>query len=391
MWQTRFQRELHALEEAGLRRSLEPNLAAQGPVIRVGSETLVNFCSNDYLGLAAHPKIREALCEGARLYGVGSGAAALLSGHGSVHAELADDLARATGRDRALIFSSGYLANLGLFSGLVARSDTVVSDTLNHASLIDGVRLSRAENRRFSHADVNAVDAVLKDTAHSPQWLVTDGLFSMDGDLAPLPQLAQIAQRYRAILICDDAHGFGVVGHGRGTAAHFGLSMEEIPLLVVTFGKALGTSGAAILGPSLLIEMLLQRARTFIFDTAPSPALMHATRVALAMTLADEEGLRARLFSNIELFKAWRESAGLPVPAVDTPIQPLWVGDEQRALSIAAKLREAGFYVRAIRPPTVPPGTARLRVCLSAAHDVEQIEALVAALHPHRASFVRHG
>lgn len=391
MWQTRFQQQLRALEEAGLRRSLEANAATQGTSIQVGHETLLNFCSNDYLGLAAHPKICEALHEGATRYGVGSGAAALLSGHSVVHAELAEALAHATGRERALIFSSGYLANLGLFSGLVARTDTVISDSLNHASLIDGVRLSRAENRRYPHADMDAAAAVLEDTAHSPQWVVSDGLFSMDGDLAPLPQLATLALRHEAMLVCDDAHGFGVLGDGRGTVAHFGLNMKDVPLLVVTFGKALGTSGAAIAGPALLIEMLLQRARTFVFDTAPSPALMHATRVALAMTMNDEEGLRARLLANVKRFKAWRQSAGLPVPVADTPIQPLWVGDEQRALSIAATLRAAGFYVRAIRPPTVPPGTARLRVCLSAAHKAEQIDALTDALQAHRDSFVHHG
>ena len=390
MWQARFQRELHALEEAGLRRNLEANAVAQGPSIRVGNASLLNFCSNDYLGLAAHPRICEALHEGAKRYGVGSGAAALLSGHSAVHAELAEDLALATGRERALIFSSGYLANLGLFSGLVARTDTVISDSLNHASLIDGIRLSRAENRRYPHADVDAAATVLRETAESPQWLVSDGLFSMDGDLAPLPELVRLAHEHQAILICDDAHGFGVVGDGRGTVAHHGLDAKDIPLLVVTFGKALGTSGAAILGPSLLIEMLLQRARTFIFDTAPSPALMYATRLALAMTMADEDGIRSRLLTNIRLFKAWRESVGLPVISVDTPIQPLWVGDDQRALSIAAKLREAGFYVRAIRPPTVPPGTARLRVCLSAAHEPTQIEALTDALQLHRTGFLHH-
>jgi 8-amino-7-oxononanoate synthase len=391
VWQARFQQELHALEEAGLRRSLEANAAPQGTTIRVGSESLLNFCSNDYLGLAAHPRIGEALHEGALRYGVGSGAAALLSGHSAAHAMLAEELARATGRERALIFSSGYLANLGIFSGLVARTDTVISDSLNHASLIDGVRLSRADNRRYPHADMAAATAVLKDTAESPQWLVSDGLFSMDGDLAPLPQLAELAHRHQAILVCDDAHGFGVVGDGRGTLAHYKLDMNNVPLLVVTFGKALGTSGAAVIGPSLLIEMLLQRARTFIFDTAPSPALMHATRVALTMTLGDEEGIRSRLSANIRLFKAWRKSAGLPVPVADTPIQPLWVGDEQRALFIAAKLRAAGFYVRAIRPPTVPAGTARLRVCLSAAHEPAQIEALTDALQVHRTSFLPYG
>ena len=387
MWQTRFQHRLTALEQAGLRRTLEPHAGAQGTMLSIAGERLINFCSNDYLGLASHPCVIEALHEGATRFGVGSGAAALLSGHSAAHEALAEALATATGHESAVVFSSGYLANLGIFSALVEREDRVISDELNHASLIDGVRLSRATNLRYRHAEIAHVTDILASNSDTPQWVVTDGLFSMDGDVAPLPALAAAAQAHRAMLVCDDAHGFGVLGNGRGTVAHFGLSAQAVPLLVVTFGKALGTQGAAVVGPAMLTDLLVQRARTFVFDTAPSPALMHATRRALAMALTDEEGVRTRLHANIARFKSWRQSHGLPVPRVDSPIQPLLIGDDRHALEVAAALRRAGFYVRAIRPPTVPPGTARLRVCLSASHTTAQIDALIDALTPHLGCF----
>lgn len=378
-----FVERLQQIRRAGGTRSLEPHAGRQGPVIRIAGESLLNFCSNDYLGLAGHPALIEALAEGARRHGVGSGAAALLSGYSDAHEELARELAICTGYERALIFSSGYLANLGLLAGLVERGDRVLSDTLNHASLIDGVRLARAQNPRYLHADVDHLACLLATSHPQRTWVVTDGLFSMDGDLAPLRDISAIAARHEAILVCDDAHGFGTLGQGRGTLAELGLGQAEVPLLVVTFGKALGTAGAAVLGPSVLIENLLQQARTFIFDTAASPALMHATRVALGLALAPHSP-RLKLQENIRYFRACLEQAGLPLPAGSSAIQPLLVGEGAQALRLAAALRARGLYVRAIRPPTVPQGTARLRICLSAAHEASQIERLVEALVAHR-------
>lgn len=384
----RFEHQLDLIAREQRWRTLEPHGGPQGPLIRIGNEELLNFCSNDYLGLANHPRVIDGLAEGARLHGVGSGAAALLSGYSKAHEILAQALAACTGRDRALIFSSGYLANLGIFSGLVGREDRVISDELNHASLIDGVRLSRAENRRYRHGDIEALSALLAQEHPGQTWVVTDGLFSMDGDVAPLKEIALLAARHNAGLICDDAHGFGVLGQGGGTLDALGLSQNEVPLLVVTFGKALGTSGAAVLGPHLLIENLLQRARTFIFDTAPSPALMHATSCALKLLLGPESP-RPKLLENIRHFKRCLAEADLPQPEVNTPIQPMLVGEGKHALQVAAGLRSQGLYVRAIRPPTVPPGTARLRICLSAAHEKAQIERLVEGLVTHRTAF-RH-
>ncbi|MBM4226550.1 MAG: 8-amino-7-oxononanoate synthase [Gammaproteobacteria bacterium] len=383
----RFERQLDLVAREQRWRTLEANRGPQGPLIRIGDEALLNFCSNDYLGLANHPRLVEALAEGAQRYGVGSGAAALLSGHGEAHEAMAHDLAASTGRDRALIFSSGYLANLGIFSGLVGREDRVISDELNHASLIDGVRLSRAENLRYRHADTGSLEASLAQDHPGQTWVVTDGLFSMDGDLAPLMQISALADRHGAGLICDDAHGFGVLGEGAGTLAELRLGQKDVPLLVVTFGKALGTAGAAVIGPHLLIENLLQRARTFIFDTAPSPALMHAARTALHLLMGPESP-RPKLMANICHFKQCLMQVGLPQAPGDTPIQPMLVGDGERALEVAAGLRKRGLYVRAIRPPTVPAGTARLRVCLSAAHDTSQIEQLVEGLNAHHSAFL---
>lgn len=382
----RFERQLDLVAHEQRWRTLEANRGPQGPLIRIGEETLLNFCSNDYLGFANHPRLVEALAEGARRYGVGSGASALLSGHGEAHEALCHDLAAATGRARALIFSSGYLANLGIFSGLVAREDRIISDELNHASLIDGVRLARATNLRYPHANTADLSALLAQPHPAQTWIVTDGLFSMDGDLAPLGRIAALASQHGAGLICDDAHGFGVLGDGAGTLAALGLDQEAVPLLVVTFGKALGTAGAAVLGPHVLIENLLQRARTFIFDTAPSPALMHATRTALHLLLGPESP-RPKLMANIRYFKQCLAQVGLPQTQGDSPIQPMLVGDAERALEVAAGLRQRGLYVRAIRPPTVPASTARLRICLSAAHDSAQIDQLVEALSAHRTAF----
>jgi 8-amino-7-oxononanoate synthase len=375
-----FAARLAALSGAGRLRTLEALHGAQGPEIDLGGEALVNFCSNDYLGLANHPRVRDAMKAGIERYGAGSGASALLSGRSIAHVELEAALAAAVGRERALLFSSGYLANLGVLAALVGRHDRVFHDRLNHASLIDGVKLSGAVHHRYPHADAPALAAVLGTApATAVKWVVTDGVFSMDGDVAPLAALAAVCKDAGATLVCDDAHGFGVLGAGRGTVAHCGLGAADVPLIVVTFGKALGTAGAAIAGPAEIIEYLVQSARTFIYDTAPPPALAAATHEALTLALEDAS-LRKRLASNVEHFRAGLRARGLPDSTSTTPIQPVMLGSDHRALAAASSLRARGLYVRAVRPPTVPEGTARLRICLSAAHDTAQIDFLLDGL-----------
>jgi len=340
---------------------------------------LVNFAANDYLGLAGEPRVAEALAGGARRWGAGAGAAHLLSGHTSAHEEFEEALADFLGREAALLFSTGYMANLGAVGALVDRHGSVVEDKLNHASLIDAAILSRARLLRYGHADVRAAEGRLKQ-ATGTSLLVTDGVFSMDGDLAPLPELAALAADHDAALMVDDAHGFGVLGAGgRGSPEHCGLEPGSVPVHVVTLGKALGVFGAAVAGDRALIETLVQRARPWIYTTALPPALAEALTAALHM--AREEGWRReRVHGHVARFRAACRDAGLELMESRTPIQPVRVGESERALAVSARLRKRGFYVPAIRPPTVPKGSARLRITLSAAHQAEQIDALVSAL-----------
>ncbi len=360
-------------------RTLEVRDAAVGPTMAIGGSPLVNFCSNDYLGLANSPVVRAAAIAAVERYGVGAGAAALLSGWTSAHHELAAGIADYLQRDRALLFSSGYLANLGLLAALAGRHDEIFHDRLNHASLIDGVKLSGARSTRYRHADVADLEGRLEAAQGTRRLVVTDGVFSMDGDCAPLRDIARLASAYDALLVCDDAHGFGVLGDGRGLPAALGLTQREVPLLVVTFGKSLGTAGAAVVGRADLIDCLQQNARTFIYDTATPPAMAAATSAALGL-LRQDGSLLARLNANIACFHAGLRRIGIAVPASLTPIQPVVLGDDARTLAAAQSLRDDGYYVRAIRPPTVPEGTSRLRICLSAAHTEAQIDGLVGAL-----------
>jgi 8-amino-7-oxononanoate synthase len=350
-----------------------------GPAISIAGTPLANFCSNDYLGLADSPPLRAAAAAAIGRYGVGAGAAALLSGWTVAHQRLAEELADFLARDRVLLFSSGYLANLGTLAALAGRHDEILHDRLNHASLIDGVRLSGAKSTRYRHSDPVDLARRLAAPASGRRVVVTDGVFSMDGDCAPLRELVRVVSDSDALLLCDDAHGFGVLGGGRGLPAELGVTQRELPLLVVTFGKALGTAGAAVAGPADLIEHLQQHARPFIYDTALPPALADATRAALALIRADRAPID-RLQSNIARFRAALARLGIALPDSRTPIQPIVLGDDARTLAAAQALRARGYYVRAIRPPTVPEGTSRLRVCLSAAHTEAQIDGLVAAL-----------
>jgi len=363
-----------------LYRSRRTVSGSQGPVLLVDGQPLLNFCSNDYLGLAAHPAITEALQQAAATDGVGSGASHLICGHSDAHHALEQELAAFTNRPRALLFSTGYMANIGVISALLGRNDTIYQDRLNHASLVDGGLLSRARSQRFRHADVAALAQQLQAHGSGRALVVTDGLFSMDGDLAPLPAMADLCRQQGAWLMVDDAHGLGVLGEqGGGSVAHFGLDMEQVPILIGTLGKAFGTFGAFVAGPEELIETLIQQARSYIFTTAMPAAVAAATRVSLQI-VQRERWRRERLHELVQRFRAGVDTLGLPLMPSDTPIQPILAGSAARAQAWSQTLLEQGLLVSAIRPPTVAEGSARLRVTLSAGHSDAQLQQLLEAL-----------
>ncbi|HEY5558718.1 MAG TPA: 8-amino-7-oxononanoate synthase [Steroidobacteraceae bacterium] len=340
----------------------------------------VDFCSNDYLGLASHPQVVEAFIAAARLHGVGARASHLISGHQSEHEALEQELAAWTGRERAILFSTGYMANLGLVAALASRESAVYGDRLNHASLIDGGRLSRAALHHYPHGDVAALEAQLASQESGRALVLTDGVFSMDGDLAPLPALARACARHGAFLAVDDAHGLGVTGEtGRGSLEHFGLSAAQVPALVGTLGKAFGSFGAFVAGSTDLVETLVQRARTYIYTTALPPAVAAATRAALAVSI-DESWRRERVLALTRRFRELARAAGLPLADSETPIQPILLGSAGAAMQASRALLDQGLFVAAIRPPTVPAGTSRLRITLSAAHRDSDVERLITSL-----------
>ena len=351
----------------------------QGPQVMVDGTPLLAFCSNDYLGLANHPEVIDAWRAGAERWGVGGGASHLVIGHSSPHHELELALAQFTGRPRALLFTTGYLANLGALTALVGQGDSVLQDRLNHASLLDGGLLSGARFSRYLHNDADSLGKRL-DKATGNALVVTDGVFSMDGDIADLPALAAQAQARGAWLMVDDAHGFGTLGrHGGGVVEHFGLDMGQVPVLVGTLGKAFGTAGAFVAGSEELIECLIQFARPYIYTTSQPPALACATLRSLQL-LRDEHWRREHLAALIRQFRQGAEQIGLHLMDSFTPIQPILIGDAARAMRLSAMLRERGLMVTAIRPPTVPAGSARLRVTLTAAHSAAQVQLLLNAL-----------
>ena len=356
---------------------------SHGTEVVIDGRKLSAFCTNDYLGLANHPHVVAAFHSAADRCGVGSGAAQLISGYNVEHRHLEEELAAFTGRERVLLFSSGYLANLGVISALAGRHDIVLEDRLNHASLIDGARLSQAKLLRYHHNDAAALSQRLSHISGKFVLVATDGVFSMDGDLADLPALAAAARTADALLMVDDAHGLGVLGtHGRGSLDHMQLTQADAPLLIGTFGKALGTFGAFVAGPEQLIETLIQSARSFIYTTALPPAIACATRASLRL-LQDEDWRREKLTCLISQFRRGASELGYTLSTSVTPIQPVIIGDASRAMRLSASLREAGFYIPAIRPPTVPEGTARLRITFSANHCDTDIERLLTALDEH--------
>ncbi|MEK1952070.1 8-amino-7-oxononanoate synthase [Pseudomonas sp. YNh] len=351
----------------------------QGPEVVVDGQRLLAFCSNDYLGLANHPKVIAAWQAGAERWGVGGGASHLVVGHSTPHHQVEEALAELTGRPRALLFSTGYMANLGAITALVGQGDTVLQDRLNHASLLDGGLLSGARFNRYLHNDAASLASRL-DKAVGNTLVVTDGVFSMDGDLADLPALADVARARGAWLMVDDAHGLGTLGaQGGGIVEHFGLSVDDVPVLIGTLGKACGTAGAFVAGSEELIEALVQFARPYIYTTSQPPALACATLKSLEL-LRHETWRREHLAALIRQFREGAQQIGLALMDSPTPIQPIMIGDSAQALRLSRMLRERGLLVTAIRPPTVPAGGARLRVTLSAAHSEAQVQLLLNAL-----------
>ena len=371
--------DLARLDTQALRRRRRVLDSPQSARVTVDGRAYVAFCSNDYLGLAASPELARAACEGVAQYGVGAGASHLVLGHSTAHERLEAALAAFTRTPRALLFSTGYMANLGAVTALVGRDDAVFADRLNHASLNDAVQLSRAAFRRYAHADLAALERLLAASTARRKLIVSDAVFSMDGDIAPVPQLLQLAQRHDAWLFLDDAHGFGVLGDdGRGTLAHFDVRSPRI-VYMATLGKAAGVAGAFVAGDETVIETLLQRARTYVYTTAAPPMLAHALLQSLHV-IAHESWRRDRLNALIALTR--HRLAGLRwrlMPST-TAIQPLLVGENADAVRLADGLAQRGLLVPAIRPPTVAPGTARLRISLTAAHSDEDVEQLAAAL-----------
>jgi len=379
----RLKTELAAIAADGLTRRRRVLAAPCGPHAVVDGRPMLAFTSNDYLGLAAHPEIAEAMAEGARRWGAGSGASHLVSGHLAPHQELEERLAAFTGFPRTLTFSTGYLANLAVVPTLAGRGSAVFADKLNHASLIDAVQLAKAqgaESHRYPHNDLATLERQLAASEAAEKIIVTDAVFSMDGDLTPLPELFELAERFDAWLVVDDAHGFGVLGrHGRGALDHCGIPAHPRILLMGTLGKAAGVSGAFVAGSDIAIEYLIQRARTYIFTTAAPPAVACALLKSLDIIAAGDDR-RAHLTALIRQLQDGL--AGLPWQLLPSPtaIQPLVVGGNEDALRLSQALAERGLWVPAIRPPTVPKGTARLRISLSAAHREADVDQLIGAL-----------
>ena len=374
-----FEPDIDALHEQGLFRRRRVVESACKPEVTVDGKPVLAFCSNDYLGLAAEPVIAEALAAAARQYGVGSGASHLISGHHSLHEALESRLAEFTGLERALSFSTGYMANFALITALAGRGDAVFSDALNHASLIDACRLSGAEIHRHLHCDVESLAHNLARSTARRKLVVTDAVFSMDGDIAPLPEYLALCERHDAMLVVDDAHGFGVLGaNGRGTLSRLEVSSPRIAYMA-TLGKAAGVAGAFAAGSAGMIEWLLQKGRTYIFTTAAPPLLAAAALKALEL-IEHGDHLRSHLQKLVARLRAGLRFARWSLLESETAVQPLVIGGNSATVRVADALLEEGVWVPPIRPPTVPAGAARLRISLSAAHTEAHVDRLIEAL-----------
>lgn len=370
---------LKQLTEQNLYRKRRVIGSPQGVFLDVDGKRILNFCSNDYLGLANHPDVVSAFKLAVDRYGVGSGSAHLICGHSTPHHLLEEELAEFTGRDRALLFSTGYMANIGVISALVGRSNTVLEDRLNHASLLDGGLTSGAKFLRYAHTDLDDLNDKLT-KAQGNKLIVTDGVFSMDGDCAPLQALANTAKKHEAWLMVDDAHGLGVIGkNGAGLTNYCELKQTDVQILMGTLGKAFGTFGAFVAGSETLIETLVQKARTYIYTTALPPALAEATRASLKLVITDS-WRRDKLNHLVSYFRQGAEQLGLKLMKSSSAIQPLLIGESQKAVAISNALLNEGILVSAIRPPTVPQNSARLRITFSALHEQNQVDQLLSAL-----------
>jgi 8-amino-7-oxononanoate synthase len=372
--------ELQQRKAKHLYRSRRISDGPQQPEMIIDGRQVVSFCSNDYLGLANHPDVKAAFIQGVEQYGAGSGAAHLINGHSHAHHALEDELAEFSGYPRALLFSTGYMANLGLAQALVGKGDTVLEDRLNHASLLDGGLLSGARLMRYRHNTAEDLDAKLATRSSGEKLVLSDGVFSMDGDIAEVSALVNACRKHDAWLMLDDAHGFGVLGdNGRGTLEHHGVSTADVPIYMATLGKALGTAGAFIAGSDALIETLIQQARPYIYTTASPPAVAEAARASLNM-IKSQPDLRGRLNDNIRYFRSCCEHMDIELTNSQTAIQPVIIGDTKSTLEFSEQLLAQGLLITAIRPPTVPEGTARLRITLSAAHSHAHIDKLISSL-----------
>lgn len=386
-WLDSFDARLADLDHSHLRRKRRVVRPGVGAHLEVDGQTLLAFCSNDYLGLATHPGLVEAACDGAREFGVGSGASPLVSGHSVPNAALEAELAAFVQLPRALYFYAGYATNTGIVPALVEEGDAVFSDALNHACLIDGARLSKATVHRYAHSDLAALEQALAGSTARRKLVLTDAVFSMDGDVADIPALLVLCERYDALLLVDDAHGFGVLGpQGRGTLAHFsltGVNASRRVLYMATLGKAAGVAGAFVAGDASIVEWLLQKTRTYIFATAAPPMLAQALRASLRVIEADD-WRRAQLQRNIARLRSGLQrvlqGTSWSLGASTTAVQALLIGPNDQALAAMEGLRQRGLWVPAIRPPTVPVGTARLRIALSAAHTEADVDRLVEAI-----------
>lgn len=376
---TMFEQHLRSLDQGHLRRHLRPIESEPGPTVTMNNRSVILMASNNYLGLAAHPKLKQAAIEATERYGVGAGASRLISGTLPPHAELETALACFKGTEASLVFGSGFLANLSLIPVLSTPGGLILADRLCHASLIDGCRLSGADLRIFRHRDLAQLEALLARRAASRDTLiVTDGIFSMDGDAAPLLELVDLAERYDAKLLVDDAHGTGVMGtHGRGTLEHFGVE-ERLSFHMGTFGKALGTSGAYVVGSCTLVDYLVNVARAFIYTTAPPPATAAASLAALSVLQAEPDR-RTRLWTNRQYFHAGLTALGFRTTNTISPIIPVLIGDPVKAVEMARLLLEHDILAPAIRPPTVPKGSSRIRTTVSSEHTREQLDHVLAA------------
>lgn len=372
--------QLQQRRQQGLYRSRRIQEGMQGVELVLDGQPCLAFCSNDYLGLAHHPEVIRASQSGAQTFGAGSAASHLINGHARIHHQLEEALAEFVQRQRALLFSTGYMANLGVMGALLRRGDQVLEDRLNHASLIDAGLLSGARFSRYAHADVDDLKHKLERECAGERLVASDGVFSMDGDMAPLPDMAIACRDKDAWLMVDDAHGLGVLGkQGRGSLEHFGLSQTDVPILMGTLGKAFGSFGAFVAGSEALIETLINQARSYIYTTALPPSVAAASLASLTLVQQDS-WRREKLNAHIETFRRGARQLGLPLMNSSTAIQPVLLGGSERALRWSELLWEQGIYVPAIRPPTVEKGAARLRICLNAEHQTQHIERLLDAL-----------